>query len=163
MTNALELARAGRKAVNVKCETDFQSNFWMVGRETEIQQVVLNLAVNAIDAMPQGGSVTVRTKQAIAAGRDWMVIEVQDTGTGIPEELRARIFDPFFTTKDPGKGTGLGLSIVRDIIQTYDGTIHVESTIGHGTTFVVRLPISRLAASVPVAASAAPQAGSVSR
>ena len=72
-----------------------------------------------------------------------MHVSVTDTGSGIPEEIRSRIFDPFFTTKEVGKGTGLGLSICFDIIQKHGGEISVESEVGTGTTFVVRLPVSQ--------------------
>lgn len=145
---ALDLARVGKTALNVRCVTDFQCDLWMTGRPGEIQQIVLNLCGNAIDAMPSGGALTARTRRETLNGRDWMVVEIQDTGGGIPEEVRKRIFDPFFTTKEAGKGTGLGLSIVNDIIRAYDGFIDVRSEPGRGSTFTVRLPAALMTAAV---------------
>jgi two-component system NtrC family sensor kinase len=107
------------------------------GIEYKLQQVFLNLFLNARDAMPKGGWLTVVTR----AGRE-TVIEVADTGAGIPADQLSRIYDPFFTTKDIGKGTGLGLSITYGIIQEFDGTIICESSIGQGTRFTLRLPVA---------------------
>jgi PAS domain S-box-containing protein len=115
-------------------------------RPGEINQVLLNLIVNAAHAVgdvvaQQGGKGTI-TVRAHRAG-EWVDIEVADTGTGIPESIRDKIFDPFFTTKDVGKGTGQGLAIVRSVIvEKHGGTLTCESTVGKGTTFVIRLPIS---------------------
>jgi signal transduction histidine kinase len=103
----------------------------------KINQVVLNLAANAIDACAGGGRVTVRTRPAANA----VEIYVIDTGCGIDPIIRDKIFDPFFTTKPPGQGTGLGLSISYQIVHDHGGTIDVDSTVGKGTCFVVRLPI----------------------
>jgi len=149
---AVELARIGKKAVNVRCKTDFQCDPWIRGRRSEIQQVVLNLSANGIDAMPSGGDLTVRTRQETVAAQEWYVIEVKDTGTGIPEDVKKNIFDPFFTTKPAGKGTGLGLSIVGDILRSCGGTIDVQSEVGKGTCFLVRLPV---AVPEPMASAAA--------
>src|SRR5207302_5873006 len=102
----------------------------------KINQVVLNLVSNAIDACPAGGKVTVGTRSA----PDEVEIFVADTGSGIDPGIRQKIFDPFFTTKPQGKGTGLGLSISYGIVQAHGGTIALESTVGKGTRFVVRLP-----------------------
>jgi signal transduction histidine kinase len=104
----------------------------------KINQVVLNLVANAIDACATGGRVTVRT----AASDAGVVIRVEDNGCGIEPAIRDKIFDPFFTTKPPGQGTGLGLSISYQIVQDHGGTIQVESTLGHGTCFTVRLPLT---------------------
>jgi signal transduction histidine kinase len=103
----------------------------------KINQVVLNLLANAIDACPDGGSVTVRTG-CLAGG---VTVEVADTGRGIAPAIRERIFDPFFTTKPVGKGTGLGLSISYGIAQEHGGTIAVESTPGAGACFTLWLPL----------------------
>jgi signal transduction histidine kinase len=102
----------------------------------KINQVVLNLVANAIDACSSGGQVTVRTSQK----PEGAVIQVLDTGCGIDPAIRDRIFDPFFTTKPPGKGTGLGLSISYQIVRDHGGTIEIDSTPGRGTCFSVRLP-----------------------
>ncbi len=102
----------------------------------QIEQVLMNLVVNAADAMPDGGEIFVRTggDEAMA----WL--EVQDNGTGMPEGIRERVFEPFFTTKEPGKGTGLGLSVVHGIVTRHGGTIDVDSVPGRGSTFRVWLP-----------------------
>jgi signal transduction histidine kinase len=104
----------------------------------QIQQVVINLGVNAIDAMPQGGTLTV----GLARKDDHAEISVQDTGTGISPEIRERIFDAFFTTKEEGKGTGLGLSLISSIVKNHQGSIDLQSEVGKGSTFTVRLPIA---------------------
>ncbi len=103
----------------------------------KINQVVLNLVANAIDACPAGGRVSVRT----CPTADGVEIVVADTGSGIDPAIREKIFDPFFTTKPPGQGTGLGLSISYQIVQDHGGTIDFESTVGCGTCFHVRLPL----------------------
>ena len=103
----------------------------------KINQVMMNLLTNAIDACSEGGTVTVRTRAEEAGVR----IEVADNGCGIEPAHRDRIFDPFFTTKPVGQGTGLGLSISYGIIQDHGGTIDVDSTIGQGTCFIIHLPL----------------------
>lgn len=108
-------------------------------------QVMLNLIINAANAIeeaaktrPEKGSITIRTRR----DGPWVLIEVEDTGTGIPEEIQSHIFEPFFTTKDPGKGTGQGLAIVQSVIvKQHGGTVHFDSQAGRGTTFYLRLPI----------------------
>ena len=107
----------------------------------QIEQVVLNLAVNARDAMPNGGTLHISTGERVAStGTRQVVLSVRDTGTGMPDGVRERIFEPFFTTKDVGKGTGLGLSTVYGIVTQSGGTIEVDSALGKGTTFTVVLP-----------------------
>jgi PAS domain S-box-containing protein len=108
----------------------------VVGAEHQLQQVFLNLFLNARDAMPRGGWMTVTTRQE---GVQW-IAEVADTGMGIPTEHLARIFDPFFTTKAIGRGTGLGLSISYGIVHEHGGEIQCDSAVGQGTRFTVRLP-----------------------
>jgi PAS domain S-box-containing protein len=103
-------------------------------RGGDLREVLMNLVLNAADAMPRGGTIRLETR----GQGDWAVLAVADTGTGIPEELRRRIFEPFFTTKDTG--TGLGLSIVSGIISSYGGAIDVEAGASGGTTFTIRLP-----------------------
>ncbi len=114
----------------------------VVGSALEIEQVLMNLAVNARDAMPEGGTLTLglRTRRA-GDGPGWAEIEVADTGTGIPEEIRAKVFDPFFTTKPPGKGTGLGLHQVACIVDRHGGLVELESEPGRGTTVRMLLPL----------------------
>jgi CheY-like chemotaxis protein len=114
----------------------------------QIEQVIMNLAVNAIDAMSGRGALS------IVAGRDqhaaWL--KVSDTGTGIPEAIRDRIFEPFFTTKEAGKGTGLGLSVVHGIIAAHGGRIDVECPAEGGATFRFELPLQDLPAAADTAA-----------
>jgi CheY-like chemotaxis protein len=103
----------------------------------QLDQVLMNLVVNASDAMPDGGELTIRTGSTNDM-RVWLSVE--DTGIGIPEDIRERIFEPFFTTKGAGKGTGLGLSVVHGIVTRHGGRIEVASGVGLGTTFKVILP-----------------------
>ncbi len=107
-------------------------------RAARLHQVVVNLLMNAIDACPHEGQVTIRTRTDGEAGG--IRFEVTDTGCGIDPAIRERIFDPFFTTKPIGEGTGLGLSISYGIVQEHDGTIEVESSPGGGSCFTVRIP-----------------------
>ncbi|MHC1788078.1 sensor histidine kinase [Solidesulfovibrio sp.] len=101
-----------------------------------LRQVILNLLTNALHATPQGGSITLATRPQ----NGQVVIEVRDTGCGIPPENLPKIFNPFFTTKEPGKGTGLGLSVSHGIVARLGGTLTAQSTPGHGATFTVALP-----------------------
>jgi two-component system, NtrC family, sensor kinase len=111
------------------------------GIEHKLQQVFLNLFLNARDAMPKGGWLTIVTRE----DRDGAIIEIGDTGSGIPPEQLSRIYDPFFTTKEIGKGTGLGLSITYGIVQEHGGTITCDSQVGQGTRFSIRLPLAEAA------------------
>lgn len=106
------------------------------GDMNQLQQVLLNLSLNACEAMPQGGTITVQS--AAADGR--VVLTITDTGCGIKKDLFDKIFDPFFTTKPVGKGTGLGLSVTYGIVESHGGTIEVASDEGKGTTFTITLP-----------------------
>ncbi|MHB9154202.1 MAG: ATP-binding protein [Endomicrobiales bacterium] len=106
----------------------------------QIQQVIVNLCNNAVDAMPSGGRLTVKTE--LFAEKKAFMVRISDTGTGIPRDVQKRIFDPFFTTKDVGRGTGLGLSICYEIIQKHRGTVEVDSAPGQGTTFTFFLPLN---------------------
>jgi two-component system NtrC family sensor kinase len=103
-----------------------------------IEQVVINMIQNAIQAMPEGGKLTL----AVGKYNQSAVIQFQDTGVGIPEENLRKIFDPFFTTKPLGEGTGLGLSVSYGIIKNHDGDIRVQSQVGKGTVFTIRLPLN---------------------
>ncbi len=110
----------------------------VLGIEYKLQQVFLNLFLNARDAMPKGGWLSIVTR----ATADGATVEVADTGSGIPTEQLSRIYDPFFTTKDIGKGTGLGLSITYGIVQEHGGTITCDSVPGQGTRFTLALPLA---------------------
>lgn len=122
------------------------------GDSGQLQQALLNLCVNARDAMPDGGSLAITaetvegpllpgSEDATDADQPVIEIRVSDTGTGMPEEVRQRVFDPFFTTKEVGEGTGLGLPFVHGVIQDHGGTIEVTSEENEGTEFIVRLPL----------------------
>jgi signal transduction histidine kinase len=107
--------------------------------KNQLTQVVINLVMNAVDAMDERGKLTIRTYRDGKSGM--ACLEVQDSGTGIPPELISKIFDPFFTTKMPGKGTGLGLSTIYGIVKENNGRISVKETSHEGTTFILELPI----------------------
>ncbi|HXT71551.1 MAG TPA: ATP-binding protein [Vicinamibacterales bacterium] len=135
----------------VTIETQFEREPWSIkGDRLQVEQVLLNLATNARDAMPKGGTfriatshVTVKPGEITArpsqAG-DWVVLEVSDTGSGIAPDIKAKIFDPFFTTKEVGKGTGLGLATVYGIVRQTGGSVFVDSEPGHGAVFTIYLP-----------------------
>jgi CheY-like chemotaxis protein len=130
-----------------------------------IEQVLVNLVVNASDAMPNGGCLTLATANVHGWASDGhaasaLQITVSDTGVGITPQVQRRIFEPFFTTKPPGSGTGLGLSTADAVVRRYGGTITVHSRLGEGTTFLVTLPLSERAPLHPDGAVAAgPEAG----
>jgi signal transduction histidine kinase len=109
--------------------------------QTQLEQVVMNLVVNARDAMPEGGTLTV----AVLTDGDTALLSVVDTGAGMDEATRAQIFEPFFTTKPLAEASGLGLSTVHGIVGQSGGTVEVDSAPGEGTTFTIRLPLSRAA------------------
>ena len=124
---------------NIRLEYDLTSEPTNVkADETQVEQVLLNLAINARDAMPEGGVLTFTTR---CEGAE-VIVRVADTGTGIERETLSKIFDPFFTTKDKSKGTGLGLSVVYGIVKQTGGSIDVKSEVGTGTEFVLAFPSS---------------------
>jgi signal transduction histidine kinase len=108
-----------------------------------LQQVFLNLVTNALDAMPQGGVLTLNTAPPAAAGQNGHFVEVmvEDTGTGMSPEVKKKALEPFFTTKAPGKGAGLGLSICEDIIRSHHGKMEIESREGKGSILRIQLPV----------------------
>jgi two-component system NtrC family sensor kinase len=109
----------------------------LMGNANQLQQVLLNMAINAQQAMPQGGKVKIATRYN---GDGYAVIEFSDDGPGMPEAVKQKIFEPFFSTKTPGQSTGLGMAISFGIIRDHKGTITVESEVGYGTTFKIQLP-----------------------
>src|SRR5262249_7927932 len=137
---------------NVKLDVVHGRDVWPVKADiAQFEQVIINLAVNARDAMPHGGRLSLRTSNATADDAvcqrfkgmplgEYVLVEVEDTGSGIAPEVIDKIFDPFYTTKDIGKGTGLGLSTVYGIVKQTGGFIYVDSEVGQGTTFRIFLP-----------------------
>lgn len=137
---------------SIEFSSDINPNLWaVIGDATHLHQVLMNLTVNARDAMPNGGSLTISAKNFLvdeqyarmnleASIGPYIVITVADTGIGMSPEILDRIFEPFFTTKEVGKGTGLGLSTVRGIIKSHGGFINVHSEIGKGTEFKLFVP-----------------------
>jgi signal transduction histidine kinase/CheY-like chemotaxis protein len=128
---------------SIQLQTIMPEELEILGDPTQVWQVLMNLCINARDAMPNGGTLMIKAEGVSGTrhGSARMVqIEVADTGIGIPREHLLNIFDPFFTTKAPGKGTGLGLATVKRIIESHRGGIRVESHIGKGTTFFVTFP-----------------------
>lgn len=107
------------------------------GNDGQLMQVFINILLNALDATPGGGRIAVRTRNENSS----VIVQIEDTGNGIPPEIVHRIYDPFFTTKDTGKGTGLGLSVSYGIIQEHAGRIFVDSQPGQGTCFTIKLPV----------------------
>jgi signal transduction histidine kinase len=122
----------------------------VVGDETQLELALLNLVTNALDAMPQGGALTLVVEALESSVR----IDVRDTGAGIPPEIRSHIFEPWVTTKPSGRGSGLGLSIAKDVIARAGGTIVVSSTAGQGTVFTIDLPMASSDVPLPTSAKA---------
>ncbi len=137
---------------NVKLKLDHGRDLWPIRADVgQLEQVIVNLIVNARDAMPDGGEISVRSRNLPQAEcsslsyreltpADYVLIEVEDNGSGIPADIREKIFEPFFTTKEVGKGTGLGLSMVYGIVKQTGGFIYLESEEGKGTVFRIFLP-----------------------
>jgi len=134
-------AKYARVTINTHLQEDLP---FVKASQSELQQVFLNLINNALDAMEKEGGILNITTYIEG---DYIVVEVSDTGPGIPEANLQRIFDPFFTTKPVGKGTGLGLSICYGIVKKMGGEINVKSALGKGTTFTIKLPIGPRATS----------------
>jgi two-component system, cell cycle sensor histidine kinase and response regulator CckA len=142
---------------NVRLEESIAGNLWpIMGNATQIHQVLLNLCVNARDAMPQGGKLVLRAENCLlddiaarampgATSGAWLVLHVEDSGTGIPPEVMEHMWEPFYTTKAVGKGTGLGLSTVRGIVENHKGFVVLKTSPGRGTIFRVYLPAANVA------------------
>ncbi len=123
------------KGISINVRTELQGVPPVAGNAQELREVLTNLIFNAVDAMPRGGTITIRTRR----DDGHIVLEIADTGTGMTEEVRRRCLEPFFTTKGE-RGTGLGLSMVYGILQRHEGTIDIQTELGKGTTFIIRLP-----------------------
>ena len=136
LTQAKWKDEAQTNGVKIKVETDLEPLPPVLADESELREALVNLFLNAVDAMPEGGTLTVRSR----LDNGHIVLSVSDTGVGMSEEHRQRCLDPFFTTKG-ANGTGMGLSMVYGIVQRHEGTMHVESDVGKGTTFTIRLPV----------------------
>lgn len=137
---------------NINIHLDIHSNSKIEADPTQIQQVILNLATNACDAMPEGGDIYIRLTEEMVGEEEikrypfmksgeYICLSVKDTGEGIPKEIQHRIFDPFFTTKGPDKGTGMGLATVYGIVKQVNGYIVVESDVGKGAEFKIYFPL----------------------
>jgi PAS domain S-box-containing protein len=166
--HAADILRSALSAIketlppNIEVESNFPNNSDVVlGDETQLRQVLVNLITNANDAMPEGGRLTIalacrQMSKAIAETvpnadeGSFVVLSISDTGIGIPPEQIEKIFEPFYTTKEISKGTGLGLSIVAGIVKGHKGFITVESVVGKGTTFYVYLPEAQGGQLVPM-------------
>jgi two-component system, cell cycle sensor histidine kinase and response regulator CckA len=137
---------------DIPLEIQTAKDLWSVRADPgQIEQILMNLAANGRDAMPEGGNLTIATANAVVHEEDertrpglrcgdYVTLTVSDTGTGVPEEVRLQVFEPFFTTKGQGQGTGLGLATVYGIVKQNDGAIYLESEEGQGTRFVIYLP-----------------------
>jgi PAS domain S-box-containing protein len=143
LEDALEFTRTGwkddvqRKGTTIDIEKVFAPSAPVTGSPSELREVFTNIIKNAVDAMPDGGTITIGSR----AENNHVLVSIQDTGTGIPEPIRDKIFEPFFTTKGP-QSTGLGMSVSYGIISRHGGTIRVDSAEGEGTTFTTILPRS---------------------
>ena len=156
--NSLELLRRSMPK-DIEIVTSLYDGLPMTTADpSQMQQVIINLAVNAKDAMPTGGKLTIETAPAPSAegiagapeGAGFIKLSVSDTGRGIDKELQAKIFDPFFTTKEVGKGTGLGLYIVHSIVQDHGGYINLYSESGRGARFNIYFPVTKAAVTEPL-------------
>ncbi len=147
VNETIGLIEYGASEKGIKIETDFQDQIALIhGDKHLLEQVVLNLALNAITAMPDGGTLLFQTGEInldALIGKPIIYVKVIDTGIGISESVQDRIFDPFYTTQITAKGTGLGLSVSDRIVRQHQGVIEVESEEGHGSTFTVKLPIAQ--------------------
>ncbi|MFQ6099062.1 MAG: ATP-binding protein, partial [Armatimonadota bacterium] len=140
LDSCLQLTRKSMALQNVTLERSGVALPRLWARADELRQIFSNIIVNAVQAMPDGGRLTIRTSQP---SDDVVQVEVGDEGVGISPDHLDHIFDPFFTTKEAGKGTGLGLSVCRRVVEDMGGDIAVQSELGKGTVFTVRLPLTK--------------------
>lgn len=137
LRKTLQLMQKSLQSHGVEVYTEFGDVGLCMANQNAFRQVFLNLITNAVQAMPSGGELRIRT---MPLGRDRIRLDFADTGVGIPAEHLGDIFNPFFTTKEPGQGTGLGLSVVHSVVKRFHGEIRVQSQVGRGTTFTIELP-----------------------
>ncbi len=143
----LRLASNQIKLAKVKVEGDVQEHLPAIyGDRQQLEQVFLNLVLNALDAMPGGGVLRIKLSQS--EDREFVAVRFEDNGIGIPKQYLTDIFDPFFTSKKAAKGTGLGLSVSLGIVQRHGGDIRVESEVGKGAVFTVLLPVAKVPADI---------------
>ncbi|MBI5188421.1 MAG: HAMP domain-containing protein [Nitrospirae bacterium] len=141
LNHSLNMVRHKADFFNIKIVLNLDESLPPIKADaSQIQQVFLNMIINAADAMDGKGTFTVCTRKVIENGNPFVEVEFTDTGQGISEENIKKLFEPFFTTKPVGKGTGLGLVVSHGIIQDHGGRIRVKSNVGEGTSFFVRLP-----------------------
>jgi signal transduction histidine kinase len=141
---SIRLASFDKAFKRLRLTTDFDERAPQVSADADqLQQVFLNLLLNARDAMPEGGDLTLRTRYAADAGE--VVAEINDTGCGITADTLPHVFDPFFTTKPAGAGTGLGLAVCYGIVTAHGGRIEIQSNNGRGTSVRVVLPVATTA------------------
>ena len=151
---SLSLVANQLKLSRVKASVEISDNLPPVNGDRQyLSQIFVNLALNAVDAMPEGGTLRISSDAEVEGG--FVAIHVTDSGSGIPEHILQSIFDPFFTTKSTGKGTGLGLSVSLGIARSHGGDIRVSSRQGEGTTFTVLLPVLNVPAPLPGAGARA--------
>ncbi|MEK7364639.1 MAG: ATP-binding protein, partial [candidate division NC10 bacterium] len=141
LNRVVSILRHQAQVANVEVEEEYSVDLPTVRADADkLRQVFLNLVANGLDAMPSGGRLRITTGLSEQDGGDWVEVAVRDTGSGIAPEHLSRVFEPFFTTKPEAKGMGLGLSVSQSIIESHNGQILVESELGRGSTFRVRLP-----------------------
>ncbi len=143
LDNTLSIVRGQAKFHNVKFVIHMDDTLpYIKGDPSHLQQVFMNMIINAADAMDDRGTLTIATRKVASDGRSFVSIEFTDTGHGISEEHLGKLFEPFFTTKPVGKGTGLGLAVSYGIVKHHGGEIMVKSMVGKGTSFFIRFPVA---------------------
>jgi two-component system NtrC family sensor kinase len=142
LNRTIYMLRSQEKFHNIKFNISLnETSLNILGDTSQLQQIFLNMFINAADAMNGRGAITVATRKTIVDNKSFVEIEFTDIGSGIPENVLGKLFEPFFTTKPVGKGTGLGLSVSHGIVKHYGGHIDVKSKVGEGTSFFIKLPL----------------------
>ena len=141
LESSLDLVSAQKGFERIDIKLSLSETPIVMADTHQLQQVLINLLINAADAMPDGGTLFMGSGIRVQGSEEFVEISVADTGTGMSDDETRKIFDPFYTTKEPGKGTGLGLAICQRIMESFGGRIQVESKIGEGSRFMVLLPV----------------------